>query len=159
MAQICTTIEQSKRLCELGISNETADMSWHSTGIRSKALEYELKTNRLMAKENLLDRIGKLVSLHYKHPDGTPMTGEEVFDKIWGKDIPAWSLGALIKLLPDKIKEDRFGINYYLTIDKDGIKYSNRMEDEENEYECYGELIDSCVDMIDTLVAEGCIKV
>lgn len=120
MAQICTTKEQSKRLLDIGIKAETADMFWP---IESSFPEVCDQGDNLQA------------------------------------NYPSWSLGALIKLLPDKIKEDRFGFNYYLTIEKDGIKYSNRMEDEENEYEYYGELIDSCVDMIDTLVAEGYIKV
>lgn len=103
MAQIATTREQSKRLLELGISRETADMSWHFTGMQIEALQWELKTARLTTKKNFFGKIEKLASPFYKHPDGTIMTGEEVFDKIWGKDLPAWSLGALIRLLPDTI--------------------------------------------------------
>ena len=159
MAQICTIREQSKRLLELGISRETADMSWHFTGMQTEALQWELKTARLTTKKNFFGKIEKLASPFYKHPDGTLMTGEEVFDKIWGKDLPAWSLGALIEVLPSIIKEERFAINYYLTIGKDGVTYSNLMEDEENLYECYGALSECCVDMIETLVIEGYIKV
>lgn len=101
MAQIATTREQSKRLLELGISRETADMSWHFTGMRTKSLQWELKTARLTTKKNFFGKIEKLASPFYKHPYGTIMTGEEIFDKIWGKDLPAWSLRALIRLLPD----------------------------------------------------------
>ena len=39
-----------------------------------------------------------------KHADGSRMTGEEVFDDIWGKDIPAWSLWRLLELLPIEIR-------------------------------------------------------
>ncbi len=74
-------------------------------------------------------------------------------------DYPAWSLGALIDILPEMIRDNKFNVNYYLTIEKDCVKYSNRVEDEENQYECYGELIECCVDMIETLVIEGYIKV
>lgn len=149
MAQICTTREQSKKLLELGISCETADMSWHFTNMKSEALQWELNTTRLTTKENFFGKIEKLASPFYKHADGSPMTGEEVFDKIWGKDLPAWSLGALIRLLPDEIRNKRFNITYHLSIDKYGVWYSNRKEDEENECEFYGDLFKCCVEMIE----------
>lgn len=158
MAQICTTREQSEKLLDLGIKAETADMSWHFTNMKSKALQWELKTTQLVTKENFLGRIEKLACSLYKHADGSQMTGEEVFNKIWGKDIPAWSLGALIGILPSRVKDEKFTIDYYLIIGKDGVTYSNLMEDEENLYECYGELIECCVDMIETLIIEGYIK-
>ena len=158
MAQICTTRDQSKKLQELGVSTYTADMSWHFTGMKTEALQWELKTDRLVTKENFFGKIEKLATPFFKHADGSQMTGEEVFDRIWGKDIPAWSLGALIGILPSKVKDEKFTIDYYLTIGKDGVKYSNLIEDEENLYECYGELIECCVDMIETLIIEGYIK-
>lgn len=67
MAKICTSIEQSKKLIELGIDINTADMYYdvNSYGIQSKP--------------------------------------EVAIGKIWSKDIPAWSLTALIELLPNKI--------------------------------------------------------
>lgn len=64
MAQICTTIEQSKRLQELGISEDTSDM-FHPTNFSFPRI-YE---------------------------DGDDL---EV-------GLPAWSLGALVKLMPDTI--------------------------------------------------------
>lgn len=158
MAQICTTRDQSKKLLELGISSETADMSWHFTNMKTESLQWELKPAPLTTKENFFGRIEKLACSLYKHADGTPMTGDEVFNKIWGEAIPAWSLGALIGILPSKVKDEKFTIDYYLTIGKDGVTYSNLMEDEENLYECYGELIECCVDMIETLIIEGYIK-
>ena len=151
MAQICTTREQSQRLLDLGISAGTADMSWHFTNMNTKALQWELKTAPLTTKENFLGRIEKLACSLYKHADGTPMTGDEVFDKIWGNDLPAWSLGALITLLPDDVRDERSNVTYHLTIDKYGVWYSNRMEDEENEYECYGDLFECCIEMIEAL--------
>lgn len=149
MAQIATTREQSQRLLDLGIPANTADMSWHFTNMKTESLQWELKPAPLTTKENFLGRIEKLACSLYKHADGTPMTGDEVFDKIWGNDLPAWSLGALIALLPDEVRDERFNITYYLTFDKYGIWYGNRMEDEEKEYEDYGDLFECCIDMIE----------
>lgn len=149
MAQIATTREQSQRLLDLGIPANTADMSWHFTNMKTESLQWVLKPAPLTTKENFLGRIEKLACSLYKHADGTPMTGEEVFDKIWGNDLPAWSLGALIALLPDEVKDERFNITYYLTFDKYGIWYGNRTEDEEKEYEDYGELFECCIKMIE----------
>ena len=129
--EIATTIEQSKKLEELGISTDTSDMSiWRQTkDWKGRPIERKM------------------------HIDATPFNqlshivmGVESFE-----EYPAWSLGALIKLLPNEIKSRRFNVVYYLTINKDSITYSNRMEDEECEYECYGDLFDCCVEMIETL--------
>ena len=61
MAKLCTTIEQSKKLTELGLSRETSDMFyWCGTDLR----------------------IG----------------GYKAQDK--DTDIPAWSLSALLELMP-----------------------------------------------------------
>ena len=62
MSKICTSQEQSKKLVELGIDVNTADMYYdvNSYGIQSKP--------------------------------------EVAIGKIWSKDIPAWSLTALIGL-------------------------------------------------------------
>ena len=64
MAKICTSIEQSKKLIELGIDINTADMYYdvNSYGIQGKP--------------------------------------EVVIGKVCSKDIPAWSLTALIGLMP-----------------------------------------------------------
>ena len=64
MGKICTSQEQSKKLIELGIDVNTADMYYdvNSYGIQSKP--------------------------------------EVAIGKVWSKDIPAWSLTALLKLIP-----------------------------------------------------------
>lgn len=112
MVQIATTKEQSKRLLDLGIKRETADMFWP---------------------------LGSSVPEVCDNGDNVQA------------DLPAWSLGALIKLLPDEVRNERFNVTYYLAIDKYGVWYSNRMEDEENEYESYGDLFECCIDMIEAL--------
>ena len=62
--KICTSIEQSKKLVELGIDVNTADMYYdcNSYGIQGKP--------------------------------------EVAVGTVWSKDIPAWSLTALIGLIP-----------------------------------------------------------
>ena len=156
MAQICTTREQGKKLQELGVSVDTADMSWYFTNMKSEALQWELKTNSLTTKENFFGKIEKLVSPLYKHSDGTPMTGEEVFDKIWGKDLPAWSLGALIELMPDRlIYED---VEFKLLLNNKVVRYESKGVNLTLSG-CVGEnLFENCGDMIEWLVNGGYIK-
>lgn len=64
MSKICTSQEQSKKLVELGIDVNTADMYYdcNSYGIQGKP--------------------------------------EVAIGTVWSKDIPAWSLTALLKLIP-----------------------------------------------------------
>lgn len=75
MAKICTTIEQSQKLLELGIDENTADMYY------------------------LYDR-----NLHKMYGD-FPYCRE--YKKIvGGVDIPAWSLSALLDLMPQRIYDE-----------------------------------------------------
>lgn len=106
-SQIATTREQSKQLLQLGLKPETADMVYHYKKSRMAALEWELepRTPTLRGKFWTPERIAKLKSPFHKHPDGTLMTGEEIFDCLWGKDIPAWSLDRLLELMPKSIRQ------------------------------------------------------
>ena len=101
-SQICTTREQSQRLLGIGLKPETADMVYHFTNSRVEAMQWELQTKSptLRGKFWTPERIAKLKNPFLKHQDGTPMTGEQVFDSLWGKDVPAWSLSRLLELLP-----------------------------------------------------------
>lgn len=76
--QICTTREQSKRLLAMGLKPETADMCWHYTNSRCEALQWQLNPHRPTTRKTFTGSIERL--------------GEDAFDRIWGKDIPAWSL-------------------------------------------------------------------
>lgn len=75
MSKICTSQEQSKKLVELGIDVNTADMYYdcNSYGIQSKP--------------------------------------EVAIGTVWSKDIPAWSLTALIGLMPKFSLEKDISIN------------------------------------------------
>ena len=102
-SQICTTVEQSKRLLGLGLRTETADMAWRwQHALKGKGV-YEMDTDVPTHERRLLWI--KCASLrqeflsHWTNPDGTPMTAEEVYDEVWGKDLPAWSLHRLVELI------------------------------------------------------------
>ena len=85
MSKICTSQEQSKKLVELGIDANTADMYYdcNSYGIQSKP--------------------------------------EVAIGTVWSKDIPAWSLAALIELLPNKIVVNNE--KYFLHFTKNKVEY------------------------------------
>ena len=156
-SQICTTHEQSKRLLALGLKPETADMVYHHTKSKVPALEWELQTKppTLRGKFWTPQRIAKLAMPFNRRPDGTHMTGEEVFDNLWGKDVPAWSLAKLINMMPDQIECE--GYNYYLFIlprDKEfTIKYSAGSNLAQSY--CRESLFDAIAEMIEWLIKEG----
>jgi hypothetical protein len=75
-SQVCTTIEQSQRLLELGLKPETADMYYHE-GSEDGAGNIEYHRNIRTERDNIL------------FPDY----------------IPAWSLHRLIELLNPKTIE------------------------------------------------------
>ena len=82
MNKICTSIEQSKRLIELGIDVNSADMVYH------------------------------------KELNGTYSL--RVVDNVLKYDIPAWSLSALLELMPSYLFEFKRGIdlNLYPSINR-----------------------------------------
>ena len=84
MNKICTSLEQSKRLIELGIDVNSADMVYH------------------------------------KNLDGT--YNLRVVNNILEYDIPAWSLSALLELMPSYLFEFERGIdlNLYPSINRKG---------------------------------------
>lgn len=162
--QICTTKEQSSRLLEAGVRPETADMSYHFTRSRVPALEWELQTKPLTLRGKFWtpQRIARLAMPFHKHSDGTHMTGEEVFDHLWGKDIPAWSLSKLIDMMPpaidslgtlylcaglnaknynadNKVKAHQYSIEY-------GVNYTSHR---------YDDPIEALIETIEWLIKEG----
>ena len=80
-----TTIEQSKKLVELGLNPETADM-FYSRRPTGKS-EYSV------------------------FPDFKPEGRLEVFTKV---DLPCWSVGALMKLINGIITEDAGLLSFML---------------------------------------------
>ena len=79
--KICTTIEQSKKLLELGIDINTADMHYSTWTILNG--EYILSPNQGETIEELQEDYGNQV-------------------------IPAWSLAALLSIIPKHIGDSVF---------------------------------------------------
>ena len=103
-SQIATTIEQSKRLLELGLRLETADMCHHLSNPQDQKSPY--------TKLALDDYI-------YIH------LGEEG----WEDTIPAWSLHRLIELCPETIEgiynDGETHCELYIDFDKHRNIYNN----------------------------------
>lgn len=98
MNKICTSIEQFKKLIELGIDINTADMHYSTWTILNEG-EYILSPNQGETIEELQEDYGNQV-------------------------IPAWSLSALFDILPDdtniiKDKSDTENEKYMCTV---GVK-------------------------------------
>lgn len=158
-SQIATTREQSKQLLQLGLKPETADMVYHYTKSRVKSLEWELQTKppTLRGKFWTPERIAKLKTPFHKHADGTPMTGEEVFDSLWGKDVPAWSLSRLLELLPVVVPDPKLGFESHhpeLIIHEKGYNISIRRHTADCLVGTHIEdsPIDCCVSIIEWLI-------
>ena len=75
-----TSVEQSKKLAELGLDPATADLSWNSKKLDDP--EFELQ-------------IGYNPALKFK-----------LFSFRSGHVIPCWSIGRLMELIPDHIMHD-----------------------------------------------------
>ena len=102
-SQICTSIEQSRRLLEFGLKKETADMCY-------KVTTHDFKGNEINEKDR-----------HYTlccwYDESSLVCGLERKET-----IPAWSLWRLCEMLPPSIKD---GYHYSLIYDihRDAIGY------------------------------------
>lgn len=90
MNKICTSLEQSKKLIELGIDENTSDMVYLKSYFEDDG-EYNLLVGSY--HEGYAERDGK--------------TLVPVFDE----HIPAWSLSALLELMPSYLFEFERGID------------------------------------------------
>lgn len=158
-SQIATTRLQSMRLLGLGIKSETADMVYHYTNSRIEKLKWELQPHppTLRGKYWTPQRISKLASPFHKNTDGTPMTGEQVFDHLWGKDIPAWSLDRLLKIMPKSIEQAKRP-NANLDMNADGqywfVSYEELGYDVKHQ-EMKKDLFEASISTIQWLIANG----
>lgn len=127
-SQICTTIEQSKKLLELGLKKETADMCF----FRSTDEDVENPYTRLVVDDYILNSLES------------------------DDNIPAWSLHRLLSIMPTTFKyyNEEYGeeCERWLYIDMPkSVRYENFMMDWEvfNKNE---ELYDNIIDCIEYLV-------
>lgn len=129
--KICTSIEQSKKLLSLGLDPSTADMCY--------VIDY-----------SAYDRIGK---------DKYNIQVDHYGCLIHQQDnIPAWSLSALLELMPAIIR------NCQLTIDKEedeayNISYDGIFSRESVILYAEYSLIDAAFEMVCWLIEQGHIKV
>lgn len=105
-SQICTTVEQSKRLLGLGLKPGTADMTWKFSYLLKGVPQYDCLTESTWDKVTM-ERYEQHcfymnLHAHWKRPDGTQMSSEEVYAEITKKDIPAWSLHRLIEMYVER---------------------------------------------------------
>lgn len=125
-SQICTTEEQSKRLLDLGLKAETADMS------------YQVKYCDPFS-QHLIDCTPSLLTY--------PPINNERF-------IPAWSFHRLIELLPQWI--DTTETSLKLTIDQGKLVYYRGIFGEVQTFIFgRTSLYDSIIDIIEKLIKEG----
>lgn len=134
--QIATTIEQSQRLIACGVDKNTADFYWCD----------------FIPDEPFL-AMGEIP----RNND----TGEVMSDG----DVPAWSLSALIALLPTEIKENNsyfdeistYGLLIYPYMQGWQIDYQYCEDDECHCLKCIHdtELIEVCVKAVEWLLKNG----
>lgn len=97
---IATTKEQSQRLLRCGLSADTADMS--------------LSTRTRRYDGTFIARKHQTTNLWVGYPCRRTTSGDEELE-----NIPAWSLGALLGLLPKEIYEESTGDSFYFSLAKE----------------------------------------
>lgn len=126
-SQICTTVEQSKRLLGLGLKPGTADMTWKFSYLLKGVPQYDCLAESTWDKVTMerYEQHCFWMNLHehWKRPDGTQMSSEEVYAEITKKDIPAWSMHRLIEMMPRTIRaNDEL---FFLLVSKEDVFYDN----------------------------------
>ena len=151
-SQICTTREQSQRLLDMGLKPETADMVYHFTGSSIEAIQWELQTKPPTLRGGFWTK---------KRIEGLARrgeSGEEVFDRIWGKDVPAWSLSRLLELMPKRIERiDESDYILWITNNNQYWDVSYMEDVDDNVCDCLystcgDDLIEACVFMVELLI-------
>ena len=107
MGQLATTIEQSQHLLDLGLSADTADMCF--------------------------DKGTDLTKAHLECDNFITYFTNDEYPEVADRYVPAWSLEALLEVLPDEIRthKGRFDAKYrfYWELRKNWILYSCLDED------------------------------
>lgn len=105
MAKICTSIEQSKKLLELGVDVNIADMTYVSMK------DYGENTYHLT--------VGK-TDIDWAKDELGNLNWNDVYEKY----VPAWSLSALLNLIPPYLGDIDEGIDFGLSKAVNGEWYS-----------------------------------
>lgn len=137
---IATTREQSDRLLKCGVPAESADMC--------------LSTRTRRSDGSFIAKKHQTTNLWIGYPCWRTTSGDEELD-----NVPAWSLSALLQLLPKGINAD--GITYKLNIDyppigQVAIRYNTEDDDLDSLFGLMDEnLFELIVRMAEKLAANG----
>ena len=131
-SQICTTREQSKRLLDLGLKKETADM-YYPNGIQDS------------------EHIIRAIYPAFWESD----TKIDAFIK--GRVTPAWSLHRLMEMIPFNLKDKKGYIYGFVIEDDNTISYYYFAEQFWHCHKYWGKsnLYDNFIDCIEWLIKEG----
>lgn len=135
--QIATTIEQSKKLLELGIKPETADMTHHYQG---SVDYYELKDIPFAKVMHLRELINK-----------NPILGRSG-DDLYSKDIPAWSLHRLLAMIPASLGKYTM---LAVTSEEVGYFYNDLCDGITWDFAREGNTFDCIIECIEWLMKKG----
>ena len=153
-SQICTSHSQSERLLTLGLKKETADMVYHYKNSRTETMQWELMPHPPVLRSNCHFNIERLNVLKQR-TDGVVMSGEEYFDVLWGKDIPAWSLHRLVEMIPLDIWHTEYENGPRLKHTFWFCKHAPSYNSVENiDFRAHPNLYDNMIDCIEWLINE-----
>lgn len=133
--KICTDIKQSRELIKLGLDPKTADMHYWTAWAGSVS----------------------------KEKRDTPIVGLPPKDAIETYWIPAWSLSALLDLLPESVSPDNdsYQIYYMQVYNHDslhGVDYVGELEGDSLEGFCEDSFVDAAYKMIRWLIKHAYIE-
>lgn len=129
-SQVCTSVEQSKRLLKLGLKPETADMSYYV----------------LDSEPVLTIGVPRKVEMEIAK-------GGKIVETRNAEIIPAWSLHRLIETLPSEIKQ--IDCYYNLIFRKNVIQYEDYDIDVLKSFGDGTNFYANIVDCIEWLIKEG----
>ena len=133
MNKICTSIEQSKKLLELGIDINTADMRY------GYIAPYEYS-------DRMFDGGYDEVPYPKDFLKRNPNFSENEYDG----ELPAWSLAALLDVLPEGVIKNYYAPNLQKENGKYSIAYGNEVL-----LSIADNPVDACVELIEKLHKEG----
>ena len=126
---ICTSVEQSKRLLELGLKKETADMCWQKTTLNGKLITYPA--------QDVWHCSTAITDYH----------------------IPAWSLHRLVEMIPLDIWHTEYENGPRLKHTFWFCKHAPSYNSVENiDFRAHPNLYDNIIDCIEWLINEGYIN-
>lgn len=129
--QICTTIEQSKRLLELGLDADTSDMCWLAKKLWGDDVEIPEEDRSYILSTNK----------------------DDSFCSRYDVDcVPSWSLHRLIAMLPGFFSN--LGRQFNLKMDKCFLRYCTARNDEYIYFQQKDTLYDNIIDCIEWLIKE-----